>query len=57
MTGDELRSRREALGLSQTRLAEILETNQSTVSKWESGRHDIPGHLRLALDRLADELH
>lgn len=34
----ELRIRREALGLSQTELAERLGTTQVVISTWESGR-------------------
>ena len=59
LTGAELRSRREALGLSQVAIAERLGVPQATISRWETGRHPIERGeiLRLALDRLADELH
>lgn len=37
MTGDELRRRRTALGITQAQLAFYLGTSQQTVFKWESG--------------------
>ena len=52
MNGIELRARREALGLSQTKFAKMCETTQVTVSRWENGtrepRNDIAIHLLLA---------
>lgn len=54
MTPTELTAAREALGLSQNRLAEELGVSQSTLSRWEAGRMPIehPRLLRLALERL-----
>lgn len=34
----ELKARREALGISQTDLARLLNVKQSTISLWESGK-------------------
>jgi putative zinc finger/helix-turn-helix YgiT family protein len=34
---DEIRSQRESLGLTQTKLAERLGVAQETISRWESG--------------------
>lgn len=54
MTPNELRARRQALGLSQKALAERLGVPQATVSRWETGHHRIehPRLLALALDAL-----
>lgn len=41
MTGDELRERRLALGLSQAALAGILGLDVMTVSRWERGARSI----------------
>lgn len=38
----EVRARREALGLSQERLADWLDVKRATVSRWETGRQPIP---------------
>lgn len=42
MTPIELRCRREALGLTQTSLADLLSVKQATVSAWETGTRRIP---------------
>ncbi|GAB6842365.1 DNA-binding transcriptional regulator YiaG [Methylorubrum rhodinum] len=47
MTGAELRSAREALGLSVSLFAERLEVDQSAVRRWESGDRAIPGPVRV----------
>jgi transcriptional regulator with XRE-family HTH domain len=52
MTPDEFKGWMARLGLTQVQIAERLETTQPTVSKWVRGQHEIPGHLRLALERL-----
>lgn len=41
MTGNELKQRRQKLGLTQTDLANLWEVPQSTISRWESGKHKI----------------
>jgi transcriptional regulator with XRE-family HTH domain len=53
----ELRKMREALGLTQAQLGEILGTPgepipQETISRWEAGRLRHPTILRLALEHL-----
>lgn len=40
ITGVEIRSRREALGLSQAQLAELLDVAQMTISRWERGTRE-----------------
>lgn len=54
MTGDDLRKRREKLGLTQTALACLLGTTQNTISRWELGLLSIekPQMLDLALQAL-----
>lgn len=57
MTGDELRTRREALGLSQAKLAARLNMTSNALAKWERGLTRIahPGMLDLALRALEHE--
>lgn len=58
----ELRTRREALGLSQRDLAQILDVAQSAVSQWELGSRSprepdsILGDLAQLADRFTDIL-
>lgn len=54
MTPADLRTAREALGLTQRTLAERLTVSENTVWRWERGLMPIehPGMLRLALERL-----
>lgn len=49
MTSEELRRRREALGLTQRALAERLGVREETVNRWERGRVPIPRTVDLAL--------
>ena len=56
MTPIELRSRREALGLNQTDLAQFLGVKQSAVSHWEMGRRPIPDGINGELNALEDQL-
>lgn len=55
LSGDELRARRKALGLSQARLAAKLHVHTNTVARWERGELVIehPNMILLALDELA----
>lgn len=53
MSGDTLRRRREALGLTQEELAYVLEVNPQTVSNWERGVGRIKRMVGLALAHLA----
>jgi transcriptional regulator with XRE-family HTH domain len=57
--GETLAQLRTARGLSQSKLAERLKMDHSTVSRWESGERDItrPSVIRLAeaLGASADE--
>lgn len=55
MTGHELKTRRDALGMSQEMLARELNVALSTVARWEQLKDEtIPnsGMLRLALEAL-----
>ena len=38
ITGETIKRLREARGLTQARLAEVLQVSGKTVSKWETGR-------------------
>lgn len=46
MTADDLKARREALGLTQAELAERLGVNRRSLEAWEAGRYRVP-HPRL----------
>lgn len=48
-TPEEFRRRREALGLSQARLALAIGAHRLTVIAWEVGRRDIPDYAWIAL--------
>lgn len=57
MTGDELRAKRNALGLSQRGLAQALGIErENNISDWERGLYKIPSYLELALAELARRL-
>ena len=49
MTPEELRARREALGLSQSDLARPLGVPPLTVWKWEHARQKAPAIMDMAL--------
>lgn len=53
---DELRRRRQRMGLSQQQLSQELGVAVTTVARWERGEAGIPKHLRLAIERL-EQLH
>lgn len=55
MSGDELRRRREALGMTQEKLAISLGVAANTVARWERGERTIPAHLPLALQTIERE--
>lgn len=49
MNAEELRRRREALGMSQEALARALGVSRQSVYMWERGRTPLPGLLAAAL--------
>jgi transcriptional regulator with XRE-family HTH domain len=55
MTGDELRKRREDLGLTQEQLATALGVAPNTVARWERSERAIPPYLSLALQTVERE--
>lgn len=50
MTGDALKEKRAAIGLTQAQLAEILEVKPNTVARWERGILPVPKAIELALE-------
>jgi transcriptional regulator with XRE-family HTH domain len=52
VTGDELKARRKAAGLSQAALAERVGVTQGAVSTWETGRVALPRDQIDALQRI-----
>ena len=55
MEGNELRERRLALGLTQARLAEILDVKPNTVARWERGILVVPKYIALAIETVERE--
>jgi DNA-binding transcriptional regulator YiaG len=55
MEADELKQRREALGMTQRELSTALEVDVMTVSRWERGERTIPSFLKLALQTIERE--
>jgi len=45
--GQKLRTMRESLGISQIRLAELAESNQSSINRYEHGRAEAPYRILL----------
>lgn len=52
MTKEELKKRRERLGLTQSEFADVLGFASNTVSGYETGRTEIPKFLELVLESL-----
>jgi transcriptional regulator with XRE-family HTH domain len=52
MTPEEMKRRREALGLTQAELARELGLDSITVSRYERGVNPIPKHIGLAVEAL-----
>ncbi len=52
MEPEELKRRRENLGMTQQQLADLLGVNQMTVSRWERDERGIPPYLHLALQTI-----
>ena len=52
MTKEELKQRRERLGLTQADFAKILGVASNTVSRYETGLVDVPEWLELVLETL-----
>jgi repressor LexA len=53
MKPDELKRRRQALGLTQEELAKELRTTRMTVTRYEGGTRRIPGVVDVVLKKLA----
>lgn len=50
--GQNLARRREALELSQQKIADQVGVRQTTYSRWENGVHEPPLHLRPAIAKV-----
>lgn len=61
MKKDELKKRRERLGLNQAALAELIGVTATTISRYETGLVPIPQGMALMLEALerrrVDELN
>ncbi|MEC7521653.1 MAG: type II TA system antitoxin MqsA family protein [Myxococcota bacterium] len=51
-----LRAARRALGLKQSELAQLLETTDSTISRWENGKEPARRPVQMALAHLASDV-
>lgn len=54
MTGLDIASMRERLGLTQTQLASILGVHYVTVSRWETGHYKVPPYHVAILQAIAN---
>ena len=52
MKREELKQRRDALGMTQDDLAIALGVKMLTVSRWERGVYPIPHYIELALETI-----
>lgn len=52
MNREDLKRRREKLGLTQEQLARELDVTVLTVSRWERGVYPVPKHIELAVEAL-----
>jgi putative zinc finger/helix-turn-helix YgiT family protein len=52
--GAVIRYARKALGLKQTKLAELLAVRNETISRWEKDREEMPRTAQLALVAILD---
>jgi transcriptional regulator with XRE-family HTH domain len=52
MKPEELKLRRESIGLTQSQLARELDVDVITVSRWERGVHPVPRYIELALEAI-----
>ena len=50
MNGTTLKAKREELGFTQVRLAEILGVQSNTVARWENGVLAVPKVVGLAME-------
>ncbi len=57
MTGEELKTFRERIGMSQDKLAKELKVARNTVSRWELEERKIPEFLELALQTIERSLN
>ena len=56
MTKEDLKKRREILGLTQKELAQFLEVQENTVYRWESGILKIQKITELAFENIEAKL-
>lgn len=57
MTGDELKTKRAELNMTQAALADKLSVSGNTVARWERNEVAIPPYLILALKQIKAEIN
>jgi DNA-binding transcriptional regulator YiaG len=50
MKGEDIKRRREALGLTQVEFAHAIHVTPNTVARWERDEVQYPGMLEIVLD-------
>lgn len=56
MTGPQIKTRRQSLGLTQSQLGDYLRVSPNTVARWERGEMAIPAFLDLAIQTIERSL-
>lgn len=56
VTGKELETKRESMGLTREELARELKVSYTTVFRWEKNERTIPSFLDLALETIQRNL-
>lgn len=56
MTGEQLKKRRLKLGLTQAKLAELLDVAENAIYRWESNTVKISRTVELAFERIEQKI-
>ncbi len=56
MTAEQLKARRIKLGLTQSKLAELLDVAENAIWRWESGKVEISRTVELAFERIEQKV-
>jgi transcriptional regulator with XRE-family HTH domain len=56
MTGEQLRKRRQKIGLTQAKLAKLLDVAENAVYRWENDVVPISRMVELAFERIEEKI-